>query len=339
MTSGGSTPEDGTGPVPWEGAGAVAALLSELATTFRRLRPQGSLRWNTSDAWVRLEGAQARLAQRLEERPAGSGAGAVEVAGPGHGGTRGAALAVVERARAKLRPLVATGPSEADDQRWGEVAEALDATLEALRYLTARVVELEDAAERRRRPVDGLDWLVPPRPLGHWVGPVADWLAAAPAGLVLHAECGAGELALGLSERRSVEGVEPRSTLAWVASERGLRVHPMPVADHLAALEPETLGALVLSGVVDWQASEELLALVELATSRLRPAAPLLVIGSDPAAARQLGPLAEDLLPGHPLQPETWALVLERAGYLEVALLPAPEAAVGSTFAVGGWRP
>lgn len=332
MTSAGPTSDDRAGTLP--------AFLRELAASFRRFRPQGSLRWNFSDAWVRLERSRARLLESFEslqdQAPAGAGR-----AGGGNGqGARVSPLGALERARARLRPILESGASQdRQEARWRELTESLGATLDALRYLTARVEALEDAFERRRRPVDGLDWLAAPQPLGQWVGPVSDRLAAAVGGPVLHAECGEGELALGLRGDRVVEGVEPRSAAAWTATEAGLRVHPMPVMDHLATLEPESLGALVLSGVVDRLAAEDLLALVELATGRLQHGGALVVIGTDPEAARP-GPPAGDLLPGRPLHPETWALLLERAGYFEVApLQPAPGATAGATFAVGGRRP
>lgn len=330
MTSAGPTPDDGAGTLP--------AFLRELTGSFRRLRPQGSLRWNFSDAWVRLERSRARLLEDIgDQQPQPRGG-----AGPDGGERRGArtpALDVLGRARARLRPLFETAaPQDRQDARWREMTEALDAALEALRYLTARVEALEDAAELHRRPVDGLDWLMAPQPLGHWAGPVSDRLAGA-GGPVLHAECGAGELALALAIDRVVEGVEPRSGVAWTATEAGLRVHPVPVPDHLAALEPEVLGALVLSGVVDRLALEDLLALVELATGRLQHGGVLVVIGTDPAVV-PADPLAGELLPGHPLRPETWALLLERSGYREVATLEPPaEVTAGSTFAVGGRRP
>lgn len=332
MTSAGPSADDGAGP--------LGAFLRELAGSFRRLRPQGSLPWNFSDAWVRLERSQARIRDSLDESSPGSSARPPVAEGGRREGARASAVAAVGRARAALRPLLEPGhPPDADDARWRELTEALDAALEAFRYLTARVEVLEDEAERRRRPIDGLDWLVAPQPLGEWVGPVTERLASAADGPVLHAECGAGELALGLPGDRPVEGVEPRSAIAWTATERGLQVHPLAVQDHLAGLPPATLGGLVLSGVVDRLAPDELPGLVDLATGRLAHGGALVVIGTDPTASR-LGPAADDLLPGRPLHAETWALLLERAGYVDVGSLgPAAGRTAGSTFAVGGLRP
>jgi hypothetical protein len=328
------------GPSADDGAGALAAFLGELTGSFRRLRPQGTLRWNFSDAWVRLERSLARLRENLDEPAAGPGAGAAGGDSGRTGRARATAVAAVERARAARRALLEPDrPPAADDARWRELTESLDAALEAFRYLTARVEVLEDEAERRRRPIDGLDWLVAPPVLGEWVGPVSERLASAADGPVLHAECGAGELALGLSGARPVEGVEPRSTIAWTATERGLRVHPRPVQDHLAGLRPAGLGALVLSGVVDRLAPDELLGLVDLATGRLAHGGALVVIGTDPSAPRLVGPAADDLLPGRPLHAETWLLLLERAGYADVGPLGPPTPTAGSTFAVGGLRP
>lgn len=315
---------------------SLEMLLAELAERFRRLAPQGTHAWNFSAAFRHLERTGAAL----------SAAGSPE-AEAAVGAERSRAAVVLDRARSRLRPLLeAPGPG-AEDGRWREVADALDATLEALRFLAARIDRLEQAELRRRRPVDGLEWLVTPYPLGGWAGALGEWLAeVAPGGPVVHGECGPGDLALALRARltapRVVEGIEPRADLAWAATERGLRVHPSAVADHLGALPPGALGALVLSGVVDRLAPAGLLELLALATDRLAPAGALVVVGGDPDhPARATPPGAvRDLLPGTGVHAETWLLLLERAGYRDLrALGPVPEGAAGATYAVGGRRP
>jgi hypothetical protein len=73
--------------------------------------------------------------------------------------------------------------------------------------------------------------------------------------------------------------------------------------------------------VVDRLPVEELVALVETAVERLAAGAPLVVVGTRPETADGWDPVARDLLPGRPLHPETWEVLLARAGFVEVGRL------------------
>ena len=85
--------------------------------------------------------------------------------------------------------------------------------VEAFRFLSARVETLEARLAAQDRPVDGAAWLVPARELGSLAGPVAAHvLARTPGGVIIHADCGEGELLRMLHERGAeARGVEPRA--------------------------------------------------------------------------------------------------------------------------------
>ena len=123
---------------------------------------------------------------------------------------------------------------------------------------------------------------------------------------------------------------------AWAAAGRGLRVHLGGVAPYLESLGEGSLSGIVLSGVLDRVALEDQVGLVDLAAGRLAAGGALVLIGTRPAAAASgRDALAQDLLPGRPLHPETWALLLDRAGFGAVEPLEAPEG-TADIYAVGG---
>lgn len=356
---------DHPGPPP-EGApgGGIAA---ELAAAFRRLRPQGSDRWNFAAAFARLEERYGRppaagvlgggAADAGEEAPGDGTAGTPGDGAAGSAADHGAAAPgrsrlhqladryVTERLEAWIADMAsataerATAAALAREHR--SIAEGFDATLEAFRFLSARVERLEAAAERRRDPVDAAGTLAPPPDLAAWTAPVVGWVRGArPIAPVLHGECGDGELVAALvAAGVTARGVEPRGAAAWRAADRGVPVHVEEVADLLGSLPDGSLGGLVLSGVVDRAPLDELVALVGTATGRLAPAAPLVVLGTWPeAAAAGWGAVPGDLLPGRPLHPETWELLLARAGYADVGRLGPDGAADPGSFAVRARR-
>lgn len=356
-------PDPDTPPAPPPG------FLAELAEAFRRRRPQGTARWNFSDAFTRLEqrfGATQPDALPPTATAASTGTAAGSpVAEPSHSllhrlGDR----YVAARLRPWIEEWAAAAAQAATEQALAEglarieeaLAEGFDATVEAFRFLGARVEAMEDAALRRRDPVDAVAWLAPPPALGEWSGPVVEWVGGVhPAGEVLHGECGDGALVVALAEAgMAVRGAEPRGAVAWQAAERGVDVHVGPVAELLGSLPAGSLGGLVLSGVVDRAPLEELVALLDAATERLAAGAPLVIVGTRPeAVATGWDAVARDLLPGRPLHPETWELLLTRAGYVEVGRLGAGPAGGGGergsgrdgtaadvgTYAVKGRRP
>lgn len=167
--------------------------------------------------------------------------------------------------------------------------------------------------------------LAPVPELAHWEPLMAATFAPVP-GRVLHGECGPGALVACL-RRAGVDayGVEPVGERAEAADAAGVEARPLEVIDHLRALKEGALGGLVLSGCVDRLPPLAQHELVALAASRLGAGAPLAVLGTAPAAwERAVGPVAADLAPGRPLHAETWARLLEAAGFSAVELHRGP---------------
>ncbi len=340
-------PPTGSAASPDAVLSSSSSFAEELAAAFRRHRPQGSARWNFSVAFTRLE-------ERFRPRPPpsgrgpGAGVGVTDDAG-GDGGTAGngtaaaggdgGARSLLHRladryVTGRLQPWIAEQAEVSADRATKEalatelqgVADGFDDLIEALRFLSARVERLEDAGRRRRSPVAAVGALAASPP-GGWAGPVAAWLGSArPEGPVLHGECGDGELVEALvASGIEAKGAEPRGDVAWRAADRGVPVVVGEVPDLLALQPAGSLGGLVLSGVVDRLPVEELAALVGTAAERLAAGAPLVVVGTSPEDAAGWDPVARDLLPGRPLRPETWEVLLARAGFVEVGRLePGP---------------
>lgn len=371
MTAAGGDPDRGrfenggitrsADPLP---AATSSGFAGELAAAFRRLRPQGSARWNFSAAFARLE-------ERFGPRQAVSGPptgtevdGTAAPNGTGDGTAGGTPDSTVgeepERSplhrladrylTGRLRPWVteqaaaaasrATKEALADERR--TTAEGFDAAIEAFRFLGARVEQLEDAAARRSAPVDAVASLAVQPQLGVWTGPIIAWLTETGAsGVVLHGECGDGEL-VGAMVEAGIEarGMEPRGDTAWLAADRGARVEVGEVPDLLRSQPPGSLGGLVLSGVVDRVPVDDLVALVSTSASLLSPGAGLVVVGTRAdAAATGWDAVARDLLPGRPLHAETWELLLARAGFVDVGrLTPGPGGDDLPTYAVRARR-
>ena len=318
-------PSPAEGPGDGAAARSRAAAVDALHAAFNRLRPQGGDAWNFLAAFTHLgdrygpyspgasdlsremeatdPGTAERAGtwkQRIATKAGLTGAGAHPGAGgPGSGGTAGGRT---------------------------ELEEAMAQVVEAFRFLSARVRTLEERLALEDRPIEGAAWLVPAQELGHWVEPVAAFVAgASPVGEVLHADCGEGHLLDALEKAGvSAHGVEPRGAVALAALERGRKVALSEVSEELAARGPASLGGLVLSGVVDRLPLHALVALLARARIALQPGAPIVVVASDPEQqGTWSGVVAQDLVGPRPLHAQTWELLLQRAGFVAVAPLDA----------------
>jgi hypothetical protein len=297
---------NGVGDPPAADQVRAAAALHE---AFARLAPQGSDAWNFLGAFTHLGdryGPYHPGASALSDALASSRAD-TRKAGP------------LDRLRPRRER--ATGAAEGTKT---ELEEAMGHVVEAFRFLSARVETLEARLAAQDRPVEGAAWLVPARDLGDLAGPTAaHLLARTPGGEIVHADCGEGDLLHALRERgAAAHGVEPRGAVALRAIEHGYAVTIAEGWEHLASRPDGTTGGLVLSGVVDRVPLHDLLPLLAQSRRVLRRGSPIVVIAEPVAAGAAWDASAQDLIDGRPLHEATWELLLQRAGFVEVAPLP-----------------
>jgi hypothetical protein len=283
-----------------------ARAAEALHEAFARLAPQGSDAWNFLSAFTILGDRYGPY------HPGASGLSDALEADRQAAGRRGR--------RDRLRRDRGAGPTPGEKS---ELEDALGHVVEAFRFLSARVATLEERLAAGDRPVEGAAWLVPARELGPWTGPVAAHvLALTPGGTVVHADCGEGALLEALSGRGAVaRGVEPRGAVALRALERGCDVTIAEASEDLAGRPPGSAGGIVLSGVVDRLPLHALLPLLTQCRQSLARTAPLVVVTEpgDSAGAREAA--ASDVVDGRPLHEATWEMLLDRAGFVDVAPL------------------
>jgi hypothetical protein len=196
--------------------------------------------------------------------------------------------------------------------------------VEAFRFLHARVSTLEARLSTEDIPLDGAAWLAPARELEGWVDPLVALVAAQSRdGDVLHADCGEGALVRALTQRGvSAAGVEPRGGVALRALERGCDVTISEIVEHLPQRSTASLGGLVLSGVVDRLPLHAILPLLADSRRTLASGAPIVIV-SEPFAPLSLNaPTSDDMVDRASLHVETWELLLDRSGFVDVTPLP-----------------
>jgi hypothetical protein len=297
----GSTGRGNEGRSPSDQARAGEALRA----AFARLAPQGSDEWN-------FMGAFTQLGDRYGPYQPGTSVLADLVKEAEGSGARGGGRSGRRRGGA---PAAGNGKSE--------VEEAMGPVVEALRFLAARVGTLEARLAAQDDPIDGAAWLTPARELGDWADPLAAHVAArTPGGTVVHADCGEGALLRALTGRGvDALGIEPRGGVALRALEYGHAVAIAEAHEHVAGLPDRSLGGVVLSGVVDRLPVHAVLPLLAECRRTLVDGAPIVVVSEPAGAAATRTAPAADLVSGHPLHEATWELLLERAGFAEVAPL------------------
>ena len=316
-----------------------------LRASFARLAPQGSDEWNFMGAFT-----------LLGDRFGPYQPGASELADVLSGGAddRGAG----RRATGRLGRLRAGGAPSPEAEK-SDFDEAMGHIIEAFRFLHARVSTLEARIAAEDVPLDGAAWLAPARELGLWVEPVVAYIEAhTPGADVVHADCGDGALVLALTQgATSARGVEPRGAIALRALERGCAVTISEVSEYLATCAEGSLGGLVLSGVVDRLPLRRIIPLLAQSRQALAPAAPVVVVSEAPTG---LGPehehqhehehepenehrrselTARDLLDARSLHSQTWGLLLERCGFVDIGGLAGPVAHDDQRFGVTATTP
>jgi hypothetical protein len=269
------------------------------------LQPQGSDAWNFLAAFTHLGDRYG---------PYHPGASALsdllEASGRASGGRSGR--------KASRRP---GRDRTALDGTKSELEVAMAQVVEAFRFLSARVGTLEERLALQDRPVEGASWLVPAQELGPWVAPVAAHvLASTPGGDVLHGDCGEGGLLDALVQGGArARGIEPRGAVALRALERGCTVTICEVIELVVARPAGSVGGVVLSGVVDRLPLHALLQLLAQVRRVLALDAPIVVVASDPDGVEGTWTTsARDVMEGRPLQTQTWELLLDRAGFVNV---------------------
>jgi hypothetical protein len=198
-----------------------------------------------------------------------------------------------------------------------QISQFASAVSRALHIVEGRLKELERKVEVQRVPGAGVVEVHDAhRADAWWVGPTVAAVASVP-GRIVHAASGDGWLV-----RRIIDaggdayGVDPRTNLveAGVLTVSDLRGEDL--GDHLRAVAPAGLGAIVLSGIVDGMAGGERAQLLHLIGSTLAPGG-VLVLHSLSRAAwdGEYAPFEADLAPGRPLRPTTWQRLLDESGY------------------------
>jgi len=198
-----------------------------------------------------------------------------------------------------------------------QISQFASAVSRALHIVEGRLKELERKVEVQRVPGAGVVEV----PEAHradawWVAPAVEAVASVP-GRIVHAASGDGWLVRRIKEAGGdAYGVDPRTNLVeeGVLTVSDLRGEEL--ADHLRAVAPAGLGAIVLSGMVDGMAGGERAQLLHLIGAALAPGG-ILVLHSLSRAAwdGEYAPFEADLAPGRPLRATTWQRLLDESGY------------------------
>jgi hypothetical protein len=274
-----------------------------LRASFARLSPQGSDEWNFMGAFTHLgdrygpyQPGTSDLADLLRTKSGPTGR------------------------RSRLGRTSAGGVEEKSD-----VEDAMTHVVEAFRFLHARVSTLEARVSTEDIPLDGAAWLAPARELEGWVEPLASLVTARTAGgEVLHADCGEGALVSLLTQRGvPAAGVEPRGGVALRALERGCDVTISEIGEYLPQRSAASLGGLVLSGVVDRLPLHAILPLLAKSHRALASGAPIVIVAEPLGPLPRNAPASQDMVDRAALHLETWELLLDRSGFVDVTPLPA----------------
>ncbi len=309
----GRTPEGH--PPEGDASAALAPEEAAVLAAFNRLRPQGSLQWCFDDAM-----------RRLDRPDHDSASGALPWSGlPDDLWERGRSARVSRRfmgevTEALAELLAADARAAADAAVTSLHGDRFVAAWDALRFLAARV----DALEDRLDPigVSTADLELDLADTSAWTEQLSEWLGdglAAVGPLVVGEARDTRLVAAAARTGRPVCAVEPRGAVVWetlAGDDRPPAAIVMAeVGDHLATLDDATVAGVVVAGSTDRIGLVEKAALVRHALRVTRAGGRVVVFATDQAAwDRGLAPPSRDLLPGRPLHPETWSLLLSRFG-------------------------
>ncbi|HVA05942.1 MAG TPA: hypothetical protein VNG12_04285 [Acidimicrobiales bacterium] len=198
-----------------------------------------------------------------------------------------------------------------------QVSQFASAVSRTLHIIDGRLKELERKVEVQRVAGAGVvEFPALHRPDAWWVEPAVA-AAAGAKGRVLTAHCGDGWLVQRIGAAGGdAYGVDPRPALTDAGSVGVTDLRGEDLAEHLRAVAPSGLGAIVLTAVVDGMASGEREQLLRLVATSLAPGGTLAVHSVSPASwTSSDAPYEADLAPGRPLRAETWRHLLEGDGY------------------------
>jgi hypothetical protein len=317
--------DDATPPAP---AGAEASDIGAdeqaLLDAFDRLSPQGGLRWGFDDAM-----------RRIEEPEADGAPGAEPWKGlPDDLWERGRSARVGQRLVGDVAGVMAdilAADARAAAQASAGVANV--AVWDALRYLSARVERLE--ARIDPLGLEAAELPVPVAEPGEWAAAIPSWIGSprSPAPVVVGESGDGGLLTVLAGAGHAVVGIEPRAAVAWPSLSRDpsgasgdastgagpADVVLAEVAEHLATMGSDGAAGVVLLGCVDRLDVAGQLDLVAQSVRIVEPGGTIVVLTTDQTVwAGGLPAPARDLAPGRPLHPETWTLLMHRAGAVDI---------------------
>jgi hypothetical protein len=294
---------------------------AELLAAFDRRQPQGNLKWGFDDAM-----------RRIEHPDLESSAGAAPWTGlPDDLWQRGRSARIGQRfvgdVAGVLADILAADARVAADAAVTAVnGDRFVATWDALRFLAARVEELEAATDPLG--LEAAEWPAPAPDPSEWLDAVGGFFDGPDRGTpVVVGEAGDGSLLRALvGAGRSVVGVEPRGEAAW-ALLTGVGSPGDPTTDivfeevaaSLRRTPHRSVAGVVLVGCVDRLDLAGKAGLLEQSVRVTEPGGTIVILATDQSAwDEELAPPARDLAPGRPLHPETWSILLRRAGALDV---------------------
>ncbi len=124
--------------------------------------------------------------------------------------------------------------------------------------------------------------------------------------------CGGGAVVSALVEAGiAAHGVDDKGGAVMAGLKAGLDLRVGPPLEHLRAFADSTLGAVVLTGVVERCGVVDLLALINESLRCAAPSGTVVVAVADPAARTGV---ESELLRGGGLSPDAWAHLLSRRG-------------------------
>ena len=207
-----------------------------------------------------------------------------------------------------------------------QVSQFASAVSRTLHIVEGRLKELERRVEVQRVPSAGVvEMPEVHRAEAWWVKAAVDAVTSVP-GRILHAASGDGWLVQKIiAAGGDAYGVDPRANLVEQGVGTVSDLRGEGVAEHLRAVAPAGLGAIVLSGVVEGMASGERTQLLHLVGTTLAPGGVLVVHSlSRSWWEGEDAPYEADLAPGRPLRPDTWRQLLVHSGY-DAAVVSGPD--------------